>query len=83
MQEIKEKQNFDNSGFNDDSVYSEEETKRKSNRISRFLIKSQFTDSVNSNHINNINNDVLKSKTSNEYKDAEYVYSVSQLLQKI
>lgn len=79
MQEIKEKQNFNNSGFNDDSVYSEEETKRKSNRISRFLIKSQFTDSVNSNHINNINNDVLKSKTSNVIESNNENYSNSNM----
>ena len=60
MQEIKER----HSGFNDYSIYSEEETKRKSKNISNFLIKSHNTDSFNNNS-NDSNSIKDKSKISN------------------
>ena len=59
MQEIKEKHN---SGFNDYSIYSEEETKRKSKNISNFLIKSHNTDSFNNN--NNDSNSIKDNRQS-------------------
>ena len=55
-----QKSNFNNSGFNDDeSVSSLNDTKRKTNGISHFLIKSHLTDSFNNvtkNNSNSFNN---------------------------
>ena len=58
---MKENAPFNNSGFNDESIYSEEDNKRKRN-ISNFLIKSQ--DSSNNNKYNDSHsiNDNIKSK---------------------
>ena len=46
---MKENDTFNNSGFNDYSIYSEDETKKKSKNISHFLIKSHNTESLNNN----------------------------------
>ena len=76
MEEIKEIHNFNNSGFNDDSLYSEE-TKPKNYRISNFLIKSQMTDSLNNvlkNNTTNSINETKKAKSSKNidiYKDSD------------
>ena len=43
MRESKEVPQFNNSGFHDDSI-SSEEIKRRTNNKSQFLIKSQMTE---------------------------------------
>lgn len=57
MKETNEKLNYNYSGFDEDSLVSSlNETKRKTNGVSRFLIKSHMTDSFN-NNINKNNTD--------------------------
>ena len=67
-----QKSNFNNSGFNDDeSVSSLNDTKRKTNGISHFLIKSHLTDSFNnitknnSNSYNKLDSNIDKLKIEN------------------
>ena len=46
MKETNDKLNYNYSGFDEDSLVSSlNETKRKTNGVSRFLIKSHMTDS--------------------------------------
>jgi hypothetical protein len=66
MKEIKEESNHNKSGFNDDSITSED-YKAKQNHISRFLIKSHLTDSSKNLTKNNDSgsiNDTKKAKSS-------------------
>ena len=65
MRESKEVPQFNNSGFHDDSI-SSEEIKRRTNNKSQFLIKSQMTDSTNLIKNNNRSsiNETEKSKSS-------------------
>ena len=65
MKESKEFPQFNNSGFHDDTI-SSEEMKRRSNNKSHFLIKSQMTDSTNliKNSNSSSINDTKKSKSS-------------------
>jgi hypothetical protein len=65
MRESKEVPQFNNSGFHDDSI-SSEEIKRRTNNKSQFLIKSQMTDSTNLIKNNNRSsiNESEKSKSS-------------------
>ena len=58
MKEIKEESNHNQSGFNDDSLISED-IKSKKNRISHFLIKSQLTDSLNNITKNNDSGSII------------------------
>ena len=73
MEEIKEVRNFNNSGFSDDSLYSEE-TKPKNYRISNFLIKSQMTDSLNNILKNNTSNSINETKKAKSSKNID-IYS--------
>ena len=90
MKEMKENDNFNNSGFNDDSIYSEEENKRKSKNICNFLMKSHNSDSFNkikktdSNSINdNINSkikvsniiDIDNNNDNNDNNDINLIYN--------
>ena len=60
-----QKSNFNNSGFDDDeSVSSLNDTKRKTNGISNFLIKSHLTDSFNNMTKNNSNSFNVSKKES-------------------
>ena len=62
---ITQKSNFNNSGFDDDeSVSSLNDTKRKTNGISNFLIKSHLTDSFNNMTKNNSNSFNVSKKES-------------------
>ena len=73
MEEIKEVRNFNNSGFNDDSLYSEE-MKPKNHRMSNFLIKSQNTDSLNNILNNNTSNSINETKKAKSSKNVD-IYS--------
>ena len=65
-----QKSNFNNSGFNDDeSVSSLNETKRKTNGISHFLIKSHLTDSFNNITKNNSNSFNISKKETDSNID--------------
>ena len=65
-----QKSNFNNSGFNDDeSVSSLNDTKRKTNGISHFLIKSHLTDSFNNITKNNSNSFNISKKETDSNID--------------
>ena len=65
-----QKSNFNNSGFNDDeSVSSLNDTKRKTNGISHFLIKSHLTDSFNNVTKNNSNSFNISKKETDSNID--------------
>ena len=73
MKESKEILQFDNSGFHDDTI-SSEEIKRRTNNKSQFLIKSQMTDSTNIIKNNN-SSSINESKKSQSSKNVNiHVY---------
>jgi hypothetical protein len=86
MKEIKEESNHNKSGFNDDSITSEDYNS-KQNRISRFLIKSHLTDSSKNLSKNNDSgsiNDTKKAKSSSHINlevignDNEIITAISE-----
>ena len=70
MEEIKEVQHFNNSGFNDDSL-SSDDTKPKNNRISNFFFKSQMRDSLNNVIKNDTSNSINEAKKAKSSKNIE------------
>ena len=76
MININELKNFEHSGFNDDSIISEEEVKQKNENLSRFLIKSNLAESSNSNKQSNNENQKdnnSKKKNSDNNNDFEII----------
>ena len=76
MKNVNELKNLEDSGFNDDSVISEEEEKPKNEHLSRFLIKSHNDLSVltSKNTIKENKKGVISNRNNSDANDSNILY---------